>query len=172
MVQRCKELPRVVGAVEICRRVDGRISGAWDSILRSMVGAMNFRNVCLGVQSWCKVDVGLRLDCVIRGVKVEGLLRQATVIELRPNRRQHHPQQQPFDPVRRSGQSQRLQVSHAATQATSSNHMWPQEGDLAIAHRHADRGRLRLCIDRMVALIVRHMIFSSRQTYGCMHPCL
>jgi hypothetical protein len=113
-----------------------------------------------------------RLDCVIRGVKVEGLLRQATVIELRPNRRQHHPQQQPFDPVRRSGQSQRLQVSHAATQATSSNHMWPQEGDLAIAHRHADRGRLRLCIDRMVALIVRHMIFSSRQTYGCMHPCL
>jgi len=37
MVQRCKELPRVVGAVEIRRRVDGRISGAWDSILRWMV---------------------------------------------------------------------------------------------------------------------------------------
>lgn len=113
-----------------------------------------------------------RLDCVIRGVKVEGLLRQATVIELRPNRRQHHPQQQPFDPVRRSGQSQRLNVSHAATQATSRNHMRHQEGDLAIAHRHADRGRLRLYVDRMVELIVRHMIFSLRQTYGRMHPCL
>ncbi len=38
-----------------------------------------------------------RLDCVIRGVKVKWLLRQATVIELRPNPRQHRPQQQPFD---------------------------------------------------------------------------
>lgn len=38
-------------------------------------------------------DARRRLDCVIRGVKVDGLLRQATVIELRLNRRQ-----QPFDP--------------------------------------------------------------------------
>jgi hypothetical protein len=36
MIQRCKELPRFKGAVEICRRDDGRISGAWDSSLRWM----------------------------------------------------------------------------------------------------------------------------------------
>lgn len=33
MFQRCKELPRVVGAVEICRRINGCINGASDYFL-------------------------------------------------------------------------------------------------------------------------------------------
>lgn len=59
MVQRCKGLPRVMGAEEICHREDGRISGAWDSILREMCGTLDSQNVC----PWAQPQTAMVRDC-------------------------------------------------------------------------------------------------------------